>query len=73
MHQRALQTLPVNHDPVNLELYGNADNLIYSGKVKRKAPVGALWRSVNRAGFEPATSALSRQRSKPAELTVPML
>lgn len=25
---------------------------------------------VNRAGFEPATSALSRQRSKPAELTV---
>ena len=27
---------------------------------------------VNRAGFEPATSALSRQRSKPAELTVPM-
>ena len=25
------------------------------------------------AGFEPATSALSRQRSKPAELTVPML
>ena len=25
---------------------------------------------MNRAGFEPATSALSRQRSKPAELTV---
>ena len=47
--------------------------IIYSGKVKRKAPVGALWRSVNRAGFEPTTSALSRQRSKPAELTVPML
>lgn len=27
-------------------------------------------KKVNRAGFEPATSALSRQRSKPAELTV---
>ena len=45
------------------------DNIIYAAKQSLSKPTVEQWAySVGNTGFEPVTSALSRQRSKPTEL-----